>query len=99
ESPMANLPDQLTGGQQRRAAFARALVTGPRLILADAPTGNLDTANSDAVMDLFDMIHGEGVAIAMVTHDGRYARWGTARFSMKDGKLLKEGDSEGSGTS
>lgn len=89
-----HFPDQLSGGQQQRAAIARALVSDPQLLLADEPTGNLDSSNSEAVMEIFDSIHAEGVTIVMVTHDETYARKGTRQLVMKDGVLLPEGGAD-----
>jgi putative ABC transport system ATP-binding protein len=77
-------PSQLSGGQQQRIAVARAIVGGPLLLLADEPTGNMDSANGDAVMDLLAELHAEGVTIIMVTHDPRYmvVAEGPSAFSM-----------------
>ena len=87
ESRLAHYPNQMSGGQQQRVAIARAIVGDRKLLLADEPTGNLDSANASAVIDLFDAIHASGVAICMVTHDPRYLSHGNRVIEMKDGKL------------
>ncbi len=83
-------PQQLSGGQQQRAAVARALVTKPRLILADEPTGNLDSSNGNEVMNLLAELHREGSTIVMVTHSSYDAGFASRIINMKDGQIFNE---------
>ncbi len=83
-------PQQLSGGQQQRAAVARALVSSPQLILADEPTGNLDTANGEAVMDLLKQAASEGVTVVMVTHSLAHAAEAQRTIKLLDGRLVSE---------
>jgi putative ABC transport system ATP-binding protein len=85
-----HLPRQLSGGQQQRAAVARALVSRPKLILADEPTGNLDTANGDAVMRLLGEISAAGTTIIMVTHSLAYAGLTQRTIKLLDGRVVSE---------
>ncbi|HEY7768160.1 ABC transporter ATP-binding protein [Longimicrobium sp.] len=91
---MADLADQypseLSGGEQQRVAVARALVGAPPLLLADEPTGNLDSANGDAVMDLLADLHTEGATIILVTHDPRYADRAGRTLHILDGRIVRE---------
>ena len=83
-----HFPQQLSGGQQQRVAVARALVNRPRLILADDPTGNLDSEHGDEVMHLLRQLNQEGTTIVMVTHSPEHARYGTRIIRMLDGQVL-----------
>src|SRR5207249_2357167 len=83
-------PSQLSGGQQQRVAVARALVGSPSVLLADEPTGNLDSANGEAVMDLLRELHRNGATICMVTHDPRYARFADRTIRLFDGRIVEE---------
>ncbi|KFF23688.1 ABC transporter ATP-binding protein [Chryseobacterium vrystaatense] len=83
-------PQQLSGGQQQRAAVARALVTRPQLILADEPTGNLDSSNGNEVMNLLAELHREGSTIVMVTHSSYDAGFASRIVNMKDGEIFSE---------
>ncbi|GEN66232.1 ABC transporter ATP-binding protein [Chryseobacterium rhizosphaerae] len=83
-------PQQLSGGQQQRAAVARALVTKPKLILADEPTGNLDSSNGNEVMNLLAELHREGSTIVMVTHSSYDAGFASRIINMKDGEIFNE---------
>jgi putative ABC transport system ATP-binding protein len=85
-----HLPSQLSGGQQQRVAVARALVGSPAILLADEPTGNLDSKNGEAVMDLLRSLHREGATICMVTHDPRYARHADRSIDLFDGQVVEE---------
>ncbi len=87
---MKHYPSQLSGGQQQRVAVARAVVGDPSMVLADEPTGNLDSANGEAVMDLMAELHRGGATICMVTHDPRYARYADRSISLFDGQVVKE---------
>ena len=82
-----HLPSQLSGGQQQRVAVARALGGNPLILLADEPTGNLDSKNGDAVMELLDDLHKQGATICMVTHDPRYAQHADRIVHLFDGRL------------
>ncbi|MCP4640471.1 MAG: ABC transporter ATP-binding protein [bacterium] len=84
---MKHYPGQLSGGQQQRVAVARALVGNPAILLADEPTGNLDSANGEAVMDLLGEIHGDGGTICMVTHDPRYIEFAQRKVYLFDGSV------------
>jgi len=84
-----HLPNQLSGGQQQRVAVARALVGNPTLLLADEPTGNLDSVNGDSVMQLLSELNEQGVTICMVTHDSRYAHFAKRTINLFDGKVVK----------
>jgi len=85
-----HLPQQLSGGQQQRVAVARALVGEPKMILADEPTGNLDSANGDDVMNLLVALNAEGTTIVMVTHSQPHAQYAQRAVRMLDGKVLTE---------
>lgn len=83
-------PAQLSGGQQQRVAVARAIVNKPKLIFADEPTGNLDSANGEEVMKLLTMLNGEGTSIIMVTHSPADAEYSNRIIKMLDGQILLE---------
>jgi len=83
-------PAQLSGGQQQRVAVARALVGTPAILLADEPTGNLDSQNGEAVMELLGELHRSGATICMVTHDERYARHAERTVYLFDGRIVDE---------
>jgi len=85
-----HLPSQLSGGQQQRVAVARALVGEPSILLADEPTGNLDSRNGDAVMELMRGLHRNGSTICMVTHDPRFARHADRTIHLFDGRVVDE---------
>ncbi|CAM3992644.1 MULTISPECIES: ABC transporter ATP-binding protein [Pseudoalteromonas] len=81
-------PNQLSGGQQQRVAIARALINQPSIILADEPTGNLDSDNSQLVYELLEQLNEQGNTICLITHDENYAKNAKCRFRMHDGKLI-----------
>lgn len=83
-------PNQLSGGQQQRIAIARALVGNPAILLVDEPTGNLDSKNGDAVMDLLKSLNQQGSTICMVTHDPRYASITNKHMHLLDGEIITE---------
>jgi putative ABC transport system ATP-binding protein len=85
-----HLPSQLSGGQQQRVAVARALAGSPAVLLADEPTGNLDSKNGEAVMDLLAELHKGGATIVMVTHDTRFARHADRSVHLFDGRIVQE---------
>ncbi len=87
---MKHYPSQLSGGQQQRVAVARALVGDPAILLADEPTGNLDSKNGEAVMELLRDLHQQGATICMVTHDPRYAEYADRAVHMFDGRIVEE---------
>lgn len=89
-----HLPNQLSGGQQQRVAVARAVVGKPSILLADEPTGNLDSTNGEAVMELLRELHQGGATICMVTHDPRYARHADRIIHLFDGRIVEEEDIE-----
>jgi putative ABC transport system ATP-binding protein len=89
-----HLPSQLSGGQQQRVAVARALAGSPQILLADEPTGNLDSANGESVMDLLRNLHRQGATICMVTHDPRYTLYADRNVHLFDGRVVEESVAE-----
>ena len=87
---LQHYPSQLSGGQQQRVAVARALVGSPSILLADEPTGNLDSKNGESVMALLTELHEEGATICIVTHDPRYAEYADRKIHMFDGRVVDE---------
>jgi putative ABC transport system ATP-binding protein len=87
---MKHFPAQLSGGQQQRVAVARAIVGGPSIVLADEPTGNLDSKNGELVMNLLRDLHREGATICMVTHDPRYAKHADRTIHLFDGRIVED---------
>jgi putative ABC transport system ATP-binding protein len=87
---MKHYPSQLSGGQQQRVAVARALGGDPLILLADEPTGNLDSANGEAVMSLLKELHTAGATVCMVTHDPRYAEFADRTIRLFDGRIVEE---------
>jgi putative ABC transport system ATP-binding protein len=87
---MKHYPSQLSGGQQQRVAVARAVAGQPSILLADEPTGNLDSKNGEAVMELLRELHRSGATICMVTHDPRYAEYAERTFHLFDGRVVEE---------
>ncbi|ATO35568.1 putative ABC transporter ATP-binding protein YknY [Dickeya dianthicola] len=85
-------PSQLSGGQQQRVAVARAIVGKPSLLLADEPTGNLDSANAEAVMNILDELHQDGATICIVTHDPRSAMRAQRTIVLSDGQVVADGE-------
>ncbi len=90
-------PSQLSGGQQQRVAVARAVAGEPLILLADEPTGNLDSTNGEAVMDLLQELHRAGSTICMVTHDPRYARHADRAIHLFDGRVVEDRVAEAAG--
>lgn len=87
---LSNKPSQLSGGQQQRVAIARALVTSPSLLLADEPTGNLDTKSGIEIMKLFEDLHARGVTLILVTHNPEIAEQADRQIVIKDGKITRD---------
>ena len=87
---LSNKPSQLSGGQQQRGAIARALVTSPSLLLADEPTGNLDTKSGIEIMKLFEDLHESGVTLILVTHNPEIADQADRQIVIKDGKIVRD---------
>jgi putative ABC transport system ATP-binding protein len=87
---MRHYPAQLSGGQQQRAAVARALAGEPFILLADEPTGNLDSKSGKSVMDLLRELHGEGATICLVTHDPEYAEFAERTIHLLDGRIVDQ---------
>ncbi len=87
---MDHIPSQLSGGQQQRVALARALVNGPAIILADEPTGNLDSHTSVEVFNVFQRLNDEGITIIMVTHERDFAAFAKRIIEMRDGRVIKD---------
>jgi putative ABC transport system ATP-binding protein len=85
-----HLPGQLSGGQQQRVAVARAVAGSPSILLADEPTGNLDSTNGESVMEILEELHRGGSTICMVTHDPRYARYANRTIHLHDGQIVKQ---------
>jgi putative ABC transport system ATP-binding protein len=85
-----HIPNQLSGGQQQRVAIARALVTRPAIIIADEPTGNLDTEMSHEIMTLFKELNESGITIVMVTHEDDIAGWAGRKIVLRDGRVIRE---------
>ncbi len=86
-------PNQLSGGQQQLVAVARAIITKPKLILADEPTGNLNSAQGEEIMDLFKKLNGEGTTIVQVTHSEKNATYGSRIVNLLDGRVVHQGGS------
>jgi putative ABC transport system ATP-binding protein len=87
---MKHYPSQLSGGQQQRVAVSRALAGRPSILLADEPTGNLDSRNGEAVMELLRELHADGATLCMVTHDPRFARHADRQVQLFDGRIAEE---------
>jgi putative ABC transport system ATP-binding protein len=87
---ISSLPNQLSGGQQQRVAIARALVGDPQVILADEPTGNLDTKNGLEIMEIFESIHQKGKTVVMVTHNNELLKHATRIITMQDGQIVED---------
>ena len=87
----SNHPSQLSGGQQQRVAIARALVNNPAVILADEPTGNLDSSTSGEIMELFTSLNRQGITIIMVTHEHDVAAYAGRQITFKDGRIISDG--------
>ena len=85
---LTHKPEQLSGGQQQRVAVARAVVGNPKLLLADEPTGNLDTKNGDEVMDMLSTLNAEGTTILMVTHSPMHAEYADRKIELLDGRIV-----------
>jgi putative ABC transport system ATP-binding protein len=83
-------PHQLSGGQQQLVGVARAIVANPRLLLADEPTGNLHSSQGEIIMDLFKELHQEGITIVQVTHNEKYAQYGTRIIELEDGFIRQD---------
>ena len=92
---LTHRPAELSGGEQQRVAIARAVANAPRILLADEPTGNLDSKNGEAVMALLRELHAEGATICLVTHDERYAHDAQRTVRLFDGKVVGENEAQG----
>ncbi len=96
EERMNFMPNQLSGGQCQRVAIARAMVTNPKLLLADEPTGALDTTSGNQIMEIFRQLSGQGMTIIMITHEPSIAACADKTYHILDGQLLKPREEEGS---
>lgn len=92
EHRATHTPGQLSGGERQRVAIARSLINQPRLILADEPTGNLDSKNRGRIMELFASLMEEGITLALVTHDDEVAAYAKRRISMQDGRIVEDSE-------
>lgn len=95
ENRMHHRPNQLSGGQQQRVAIARALITKPTMILADEPTGNLDSKSSSDIMELIHELHEQGNTIVLITHDHEVAMEAKRQVQMRDGKIVSDSEKKG----
>ena len=86
---MHNLPTKLSGGQQQRVSIARSLVVNPEIILADEPTGNLDSVTGKSIMSIFENLWKKGKTIIMVTHDLKLAKYANTVIELKDGQIIR----------